>query len=118
MGHPPTLPTPKNNMTNPTNTDIQTVFNHWVKQTWNGKGRKPILGTKRQTKIRARLREGYTTTELKTAIDGVLNSPFHMGHNDRGQKYTDIVTILRDDAQVEKFIQLAQTNNYLTQPNW
>lgn len=85
---------------------IREVFDYWVEKTYT-KGRKPILGAKRRSKLNARLSEGYTVEDLKLAVDGVLLSPWHMGDNPSGKKYLDIVTIFRDDAQVEKFMNMA-----------
>ena len=88
---------------------IREVFDYWVERC-TAKGRTPILGNKRRSKINARLEEGYTTSDLKQAVEGALLSPWHTGDNPEGKKYLDIVTIFRDDAQVEKFIELADSS--------
>lgn len=78
----------------------QIVFNHW--QTVHSKA-KAKLTNQRLQKIKARIKEGYTQEQLCKAISGVKHSPYHMGKNDTGTVYDDLVTILRDGSQVEKF---------------
>lgn len=77
------------------------VFEHWVKVM----GRDPSrtkLNAKRREKLRARRREGYSDEMLCRAVDGCSLSEFHMGKNDRGEKYNDLDTILKDGTTVEK----------------
>lgn len=82
--------------------DIDSVFATWV----------AILGKQnckltagRSKVIKARLKEGYTVNQLCSAIKGCANSPFHMGMNDRGERYDDLTLICRNGENVEKFIE-------------
>lgn len=52
----------------------------------------------RRSKIRARLREGYTVDHLKEAVDGVLGSDSHV----RGG-HTGVDLIFRDQEHVERY---------------
>lgn len=85
--------------------DHKAVFEHW--QSVHGKTNAKLIKD-RLSKINARLKEGYTVDQLKRAIDGCKLSPFHMGDNDNRTLYNDLKTILRDGAQVEKFISMAE----------
>jgi hypothetical protein len=85
--------------------DHNKVFEHW--QSVHGKQQAKLIKN-RLSKINARFKEGYTVDQLKLAIDGCKLSGFHMGENDKGTPYNDLTTILRDGAQVEKFIGLAE----------
>lgn len=84
-----------------TNTS-DTVFAAWCAATGRDASRTKLTRS-RLAKISARLAEGYTEEDLVAAVRGVALSPFHMGQNERKQRYDDIVTILRDGPQVEKF---------------
>ena len=87
------------------NDDHNKVFEHW--QNVHGKQQAKLIKN-RLSKINARFKEGYTVDQLKLAIDGCKLSGFHMGENDKGTPYNDLTTILRDGAQVEKFIGLVE----------
>jgi hypothetical protein len=81
---------------------VRRVFDAWIEATGtNPKTAK--LNAKRRAKIVARLNEGYTEEDLIDAVRGVMLSPFHVGDNETGTRYVDIVTSLRDGGQVEKF---------------
>lgn len=80
--------------------DVLEVFNYW-KQTFNHP--KALLSSDRQRKIKARLREGYTISQLKQAIDGCRASPYHMGDNNSGRTYDTIGLIFRNAEKVEFF---------------
>jgi len=86
----------------PVNQDVEDVFNYWV--TAMGKATSTKLNPKRTKLIKARLKDGYSTDDIKKAVDGCKNSPFHMGDNDNGSKYNDIDLICRDGSKVESFI--------------
>lgn len=88
--------------------EVQQVFDVWLNEHVEPSHQDQAkLNTKRRRAIEARLREGYTADRLIAAIRGVKRSPYHMGENESGTKYTDLVTVLRDGAQVEKFEGLA-----------
>lgn len=79
---------------------VSEIFSHW--QTVLDR-QKSKLDPKREKCIRARLKEGFTITELKTAINGCRASKFHMGDNDSRKAYTEITLIFRDAPHVEEF---------------
>lgn len=81
------------------------VFNHWKEVCNHPKAK---FDSKRQRRIIARLKDGFTQEELCQVARGVKNSPFHMGDNDSHTLYDGIDTIYRDADQVEKFIELAK----------
>ena len=83
---------------------VKEVFNHWKSETWSGKGKEPILTTARRNRIKARLKEGFSSDDLKQAISGLSADPFYRGDNDRGTAFLGIETLLRDAGQVEKGI--------------
>ncbi len=76
------------------------VFAYWARVT-------DRLGSKltedRVTKIRARLREGYTAEDLKAAIAGCAADAFYAGENDRKTRYDTLEVILRNGSNVERF---------------
>lgn len=84
---------------------IRDVFDHW--RSVMAKGTRAVLNKKRESKIRARLGEGYSTDELKRAIDGCKASPHHQGQNDTGAVYDDIELICRDQQHVDLFLSKA-----------
>lgn len=82
---------------------VRLVFDAWLEEHVDPKQRaKCKLNGKRRQKIQARLRE-YPADRLIAAIRGVKRSPFHMGDNPEGKRWTDLAVILRDGEQVEKF---------------
>jgi len=86
--------------------DAEDIFLFWVRVM--GKAGRIVLSKKREGKIKARLSEGYTKKDIKTAIMGCRKSPFHRGENDRKTVYDDIELICRDPEHVEKFIEMAK----------
>jgi hypothetical protein len=81
------------------------VFAFWKQETGHSRA---VLDGKRDARIRARLRQGFTVDQLKAAIRNRRNDPFLMGENDTGRIYDDILTLLRDAAQVERLERLTQ----------
>ena len=79
------------------------VFDAWREATGHGSAK---LNDLRRRKIKARLKEGYDAEDLVDAVRGIARSEFHMGENDRRQKYDDLTVALRDGAQLEKFANL------------
>lgn len=61
-------------------------------------------GDKERERIRARLKDGFSVSDLCDAIDGNHLSPFHCGENDNGQKHHGLLLIMRDSDHVEKFM--------------
>jgi hypothetical protein len=81
--------------------EAQEVFAHWQKVLNHPSAK---LTKDRETKIKARLREGYTVEQCKRAVDGCRASPYHMGQNDRGSVYDGIDLIFRNGEKLEQFI--------------
>lgn len=69
---------------------------------------KPLSSSKEWRAIKARLAEGYTVDDLKRAIDGMHQSPFHQGENDRGRRYDSLELAMRDGSKVRQFLELAE----------
>jgi len=80
---------------------VSEIYNYWflVMQ----KDGKTKFTAKRKSKIKARLKEGYTEQQIKQAIDGCAASPYHMGQNDNKTIYNDIELICRSGEKVEQF---------------
>jgi uncharacterized protein YdaU (DUF1376 family) len=64
-------------------------------------------GDKELSKIRERLKDGFTVDDLKLAIDGCHVSPWHCGQNNENRKYQNLELIMRDSSKVTQFIELA-----------
>jgi len=84
--------------------EIRNVFEYWQQVHEHPKAK---LDDKRKRNIRARLKDGYTVSDLQAAIDGCRKSPHHMGATN-GAKYDDIELICRDAKHVDQFLKLAQ----------
>lgn len=87
------------------------VFEHW-KSTM--KTPRSVFDKKRELRIKARLNEGFTADELCKAIEGATHSDFHMGINDQGTPYKGVEHVLRDAAQVERFIAMYESPPIIT----
>ena len=68
---------------------VDVVFKHYCWKMNRSHGYK-LTGTRAQ-KIRARLRDGFTVDQLKTAVDNMALSAFHMGKNEAKRRYNDLV---------------------------
>lgn len=81
--------------------NVQEIFEHW-KTTLDHP--RSVLDAKRSKIIKARLKEGFTVGDLKLAVYGCRTSDWHLGANDRNQRFDDIGLICRDAQHVEQFI--------------
>lgn len=81
---------------------VDEVVAHY--QTYHEKARP---GDKERRLITARLKDGYSVEDLKKAIDGNHESPFHSGVNENGKKYHGLTLIFRDSDKVNGFIEAA-----------
>ena len=79
------------------------IFSFWKKELNHPKA---LLTKDRQTKISARLKEGYTLEQAKDAIKGCKLSSYHMGDNPRGRVYDSIELIFRNGDKIEQFINI------------
>lgn len=76
---------------------IERVFDHWRAAHRHPRSQ---LDDKRRKLIRAAL-ETHSEADLCQAITGYLNSPHHMGQNDRATVYDDIEVMIRDAKHVD-----------------
>lgn len=81
----------------------QEVFDHW-RQRMNKRGTVKFDDT-RKRKVIGRLRDGYTVTDLKRAIDGCASLPWNMGLDPKtnGKTHNDLELICRDSKHVEQY---------------
>lgn len=98
---------------------IEQVFTYW-KQTIAPKS-KAVLDDKRTIRIGWAIHD-YGIESCKQAINGILNSEWHMGVNPQQKKYNDVELIFRNADNVEKFIELSNKRDaraeFLSDPNW
>ena len=80
--------------------DATSVFSHWQQVMQKPRA---IFDDKRKRLIRTHLKAGYTTQDLIDAITGCSMSPFHMGLNEKGQRYDSLELILRDAGKIDQF---------------
>lgn len=88
----------------PASAETAEVFEYW-KQVMNHPAAQ--LDAKRSKNIGARLKDGYTVSQLCRAVDGCKYDPFSQGANDRQTVYDDIELICRDGPKVDKFMAIA-----------
>lgn len=82
------------------NTTVLAIFAYWQQVRKHPDAK---LTDGRRAKITARLKDGYTETDIKLAIDGCNNSPHHTGTNDTGTVYDDLTLICRSGEKLEMF---------------
>ncbi|WP_132769797.1 hypothetical protein [Tepidibacillus fermentans] len=107
------LTTNKNNSKNDSKNDknikniyaeqVQQVFDFYL-ETFEGFFKTYSLTKERKAKIEARLKEGYTVEQIKTAIRNIRQSSFHCGENDRNKFYADITFVCRNASKLEEWI--------------
>jgi hypothetical protein len=78
-------------------TSVASIFDHW--RTAHGHAQAK-LDPKRRKAIVSALKS-YSEADICQAITGYLNSPHHMGQNERGTKYDDIELMLRDAKHID-----------------
>jgi hypothetical protein len=86
--------------------DAGAVFDHWQASLMP----KAKRTEKRLARVKARLQEGFTAADLRKAIDGATKDDWLMGRDPKsnGRAWKDIETVLRDAAQVERLMELAE----------
>ncbi|WP_432708837.1 YdaU family protein, partial [Pedobacter sp.] len=90
------------------NTSVLEVFDFW-REVFKKNDRTKLEGV-REKKIKARLKEGYSVDEIKTAILNISKSDYHVQNG-----YTDIELICRDQIKLDKNIAMSnapQNSNY------
>lgn len=77
---------------------IREVFDFWASVF---RKKRAVCSEHRASKVRARLREGYSVQDLKNAIVGASRSEYHVQNG-----YTDLATILRTPMTVDRHLAL------------
>jgi len=85
------------------------IFEYWKAVMGKDNSVKPTAG--RMSKIKARLKDGYTEEQIKSAIDGCKSSDHHMGKNDSGKVYDCLTLICRSAEKLDTFIGYTKTVN-------
>lgn len=75
------------------------LFDYWREQCGKGVATKPTPD--RIRKVKARLRDGYTVEQIRTAIRGAAAEAFE---DERGHRFDDLELICRNGAKLEQFI--------------
>ncbi len=82
--------------------DVRELFVYWCKETGRD-AQRTKLTPERDRRIRGRLRDGYSLTDIKLAIANVARSQFHNGENEQGRVYNDLTLICRSGSQLEQY---------------
>ena len=89
------------------------IFEYWRDTMNKGATTKPTAG--RISKIKARLKDGYTVDQIKSAIDGCKSSDHNMGRspksNPEGRIYDCLTLICRNSEKLEMFIGYTKVTN-------
>lgn len=94
-------PIPSSPPRSSTNNRERELFGYWQERC----AHKSAMPTRdRLAKIRARLNEGYTEEQIRTAIDGAARAAYV---NDAGKRFDDIELICRNGSKLESFIDRA-----------
>lgn len=84
----------------------RTLFAEWLTAT-NRNPNQNRLSDKRIGMVRARLRDGYTQSQLSEAIRGIAGSAWHAGQNPNGTRYDTFEFVMRSGENVEKGCEFA-----------
>ena len=77
------------------------LFEYWQKVHDHPRAK---LNSTRESMMNKRYKEGYTLEDMKKGSDGIKFSAWHMGENPDGMIYDDLTNILKNGAQLEKFM--------------
>lgn len=85
------------------NDPVIEIFNYWL--TVMDKKSNTALSDKRKANIKKRLKDGYSVSDIKTAIFNCSNTDHNMGRgvDSNGTKYNDIELICRHPEILERF---------------
>lgn len=83
--------------------DVSEIFQYWQEAMRHPNARLRST-SKRYKAVAARLKEGYTVEQIKSAINGCRASPYHMGQNETGTVYDELELICRNDVKLESFM--------------
>jgi hypothetical protein len=78
------------------------LFEYWIAMHKANSRRKPMFDAKREKLLAVAIYD-YGLDYCKQAVEGCLNSHFHMGRNNRGRVYNSIELIFRDSEHIERF---------------
>lgn len=78
---------------------VQELFDFWV---LTHEKQRPVLSDTRRQTLAIAIYD-YGIDYCKQAVEGCLNSQFHMGQNKRGKVYNSLELIFRDAATIERF---------------
>jgi hypothetical protein len=81
---------------------IRVVFDAWVEACQHPRAK---LTADRRAKVRARLKEGYTTDDLIRAVQGAAKGAYT---DARGHTWDDLSLVCRSGSNVERFIDMAE----------
>lgn len=79
---------------------VTAVFEAWKQAT--GRTDRVVLDSKRTATIKKALKD-YPLDDVLDAVRGLAASPWHMGENPDGKRYTDVGNALGDAGRIEKF---------------
>ena len=79
------------------------IFEYWKRACDKPRA---IYTDDRRAKVRARLRQGFSVEQIKRAIDGVANSPWHRGENNQHREFLDLTLICQTGSKVEQYAEL------------
>jgi hypothetical protein len=88
-----------------TTTEENEVFRFWREAAGKHES-KFTVG--RRVKVRARLREKYTVSQIRQAIEFVCNDAWHMGENPNHKTYNDLELICRNATKLEEYLDRAR----------
>ena len=77
------------------------MFEFWVEACRPSSTPQPKLTDERRAKLKARLREGYTTDQIRQAITGAAVGAFV---DESGKRHDDLTLICRNGSKLEDFI--------------
>jgi hypothetical protein len=86
----------------PDSNQVQNLFEFWLDKMGKQLG-KCKFTPKRKKAVLARLKDGYSTSDIQQAIYNCAGSAWHNGQNDRNQPYNDIELICRSGENLERF---------------
>ena len=103
-------PGPAKGPPGPSACDVGAVLEHWRATLYPAANPAPKLTESRRRRVRSRMAEGFTREQLQQAITGAFSDDWLMGRDpgSRHGGYRDVETVLRDAAQVERLMRLAE----------
>lgn len=84
--------------------DVKKLFDYWRDQCGHPNAK---LTADRRTKIKARLRDGYSEADIRTAINGAAQAAYV---DENGKRFDDLELICRNGSKLEDFINRADQN--------